>query len=217
MFRSSKLVLNDRRVPKAPKSYRIFATDLLMSKFNLRQDRRKKDHYDAKELGLALVGLVAIIIAIFIYRKTNINAFVYLVLPALILGIITSLIWPKKPFEFYVHKRVLNFISEMCVNTVFWGGIYSVTVLSINAFLPHTERRNSEKTPIITRSSMIGKSRNERDKRRAVYTVVLNGQTKDFIFDHETYQKLDSFNYLLVQYRSGALGFEVMEEVVPVR
>ena len=177
----------------------------------------KKDHYNAKELGLALVGLVAIGIALLLYRKTNINAFVYLALPALILGMITSLIWPKKPSAFYGHKRVFVFILGMCVNTVFWGGIYAVILLSINAFVPHTERRTSEKIPIITRSSMISESRKERDKRRAVYTVVLNGQAKDFIFDHEIYQKLDSFNYLLVQYRSGALGFEVMEEVAPVR
>jgi dipeptide/tripeptide permease len=188
-----------------------------MSKFTQGQDRFIKDHYSAKELGFALVGLVAIGIALLLYRKTNINAFVYLVLPALILGIITSLIWPKKPSAFYGHKRVFVFIFGMHANTVFWGGIYAVILLSINAFVPHTERRNSEKTPIITRSSMIGKSRKERDKRQAVYTVVLNGQTKDFIFDHDIYQKLDSFNYLLVQYRSGALGFEVMEEVVPVR
>jgi dipeptide/tripeptide permease len=188
-----------------------------MSTFNQRQDRLKKDHYDAKEIGLALVGLVAISVAFLLYRKTSINAFVYLVLPALILGIITSLIWPKKPSAFYGRQRVFIFILGMCVNTVFWGGIYSVTLLSINTFVPHTERRISEKTPIITRSSMISKSRKERDKRRAVYTVVLNGQAKDFVFDHEIYQKLDSFNYLLVQYRSGALGFEVMEEVSPVR
>jgi hypothetical protein len=188
-----------------------------MSKFTQRQDRLKKDYYDEKQLGLALVGLVAIIIAIFIYRKTNINVFVYLVLPALILGIITSLIWPKKPSAFYGHQRVFVFIFGMQANTVFWGGIYAVILLSINAFVPHTERSNSEKTPIITRSSMIGNSRKERDKRQAVYTVVLNGQAKDFVFDHEIYQKLDSFNYLLVQYRSGALGFGVMEEVMPVR
>jgi hypothetical protein len=188
-----------------------------MSKFTQRQDRLKKDYYDAQQLGLALVGLVAIIIAIFIYRKTSINAFVYLVLPALILGIITSLIWPKKPSAFYGHKRVFIFILGMCVNTVFWGGIYAVILLIINAFVPRTDRRNSEKKPIITRSSMIGNSRKERDKRRAVYTVVLNGQTKDFVFDHDIYQKIDSFNYLLVQYRSGALGFEVVEDVSPVR
>lgn len=188
-----------------------------MSTFNQRLDRLKKDYYDEKQLGLALVGLVAIGIAIFIYRKTNINAFVYLVLPALILGIITSLIWPKKPSAFYGRQQVFIFILGMCGNTVFWGGIYSVIVLIINAFVPHTERRNSEKTPIITRSSMIGNSRKERDKRQAVYTVVLDGQAKDFVFDHDIYQKIDSFNYLLVQYRSGALGFEVMEGVVPVR
>jgi hypothetical protein len=188
-----------------------------MSTFKQGQDRFMKDHYSAKELGFALVGLAAIALALLLYRKTNINAFVYLVLPALILGVITSLICPKKPSAFYGRQRVFIFILGMCVNTVFWGGIYAVILLIINAFVPHTERRTSEKTPIITRSSMIGESRKERDKRRAVYTVVLNGQAKDFIFDHEIYQKLDSFNYLLVQYRRGALGFEVMEEVTPVR
>jgi hypothetical protein len=188
-----------------------------MSTFKKGLDRLIKDHYDAKELGLLLIGLVAIGFALLLYRKTNINATIYLVLPALIFGLVVNLVWPKKPSEHYGYKRVSVFILGMCAHTILWGGIYAAGLLSINTFATQRGHQYTEKLSIISKGSMIGASRKDRDKRQAIYTIMLDGQAKDFIFDHETYQKLDSFNYLLVQYRSGALGFGLMEGVLPVR
>ncbi len=187
-----------------------------MSEFAQGWRRLKEDHYGNAEIIKTLIGLLGIGVALYLLSKTNINVLGFLVLPAIGMGLLATLRWPKKASEFYGHHPFARFMLGWTVNTVVWGGIYASLLLLLNTYLPYSGNSESieKRLQITDKGSLIGETRRTREKRRAVFYVDWNGTSKGFTFSHDYYQKMDSFHYLLVRYNKGALGFDRVEEIV---
>jgi hypothetical protein len=134
----------------------------------------------------------------------------YLTLPAIAIGLLANLFWPKKPSTLYGFQPRTRFVLGCCAQMVVCGGIYAASILSFNTFWPNAQETKSfeRKLKITEKGSMTGETRHTREQRQAVFYVDIDGVRKGFTFSNDYFQEMDRFHYLRIQCKKGALGFD---------
>lgn len=166
-------------------------------------------HYELREVALTLAGLGCIMFSIYWYRQTVINPWLFLALPAVLMGWAAARLWPKRPGEIYGYNTTYLFVSGFVAHTVLWGGVFSALLLGLNRAWLRDGTQQRQGYAVLAKSSMTGE-RGEREKRKPVVSVEIAGQLKSLIFEHENTATLDSIQTVQVTTQTGLLGFVVL-------
>jgi hypothetical protein len=178
--------------------------------------RARSEGYNLREILLTLGGLCCVLWAILLKRETVLNAWSWLVLPALALGLAANARWPKRAGHIYGSGRWTRFLLGLVAHSVAWGGLYAVLLLGLNRAFPRAGSQRTERHAITSRGSMIGKSRADRDKRRPVFGIQTAHGPTEIILPHEHYAHADSIVALETRLESGLFGFEIIRAMEPV-
>lgn len=169
------------------------------------------NRYELREVALTLAGLGCIMLSIYWYRQTVLNPWLFLALPAALMGWAATRLWPKRPGEIYGHNTTYLFASGFMAHTVLWGGVFSVLMLGLNRAWLRDGTQQRQGYAVLAKGSMTGE-RGEREKRKPVVVVEIAGQQKSIIFEHENTAMLDSMQTVQVTTQTGLLGFVVILE-----
>ena len=63
---------------------------------------------------------------------------------------------------------------------------------------------------IIERSSMTGR-KYHRDERKPTFQINYEGKTKELVFPHKYFGKMDSYKNVELEVRKGVFGFDILE------
>ena len=167
-------------------------------------NKQKKLFYEL----IFFVGLVAMIWEIKIFRQTIIDVKILLGI-VLIVGIFT-MFFSLKDFQklFKYDKKSSLYFWTFIQSTVSWGFLVCSIFMFTNYYLA-SEESNSETFEIIERSSMTGR-KYHRDERKPTFKILYNGKLKELVFNHEYYEKMESYENVELIVKKGFLGYDLL-------
>ena len=143
-----------------------------------------------------------------IYRNTIID----LVIPIgiiLAVGIITFLLDFKNYGKTYDYKGFgLYFYSSM--HYIFGYGFIVCSIFMLTNYYLADKESDKKNYNIVEKSSMPG-SKHHREERKPLIRIDYDGEIKELVFNHQYYEKIDSFNNVELEVRKGFFGFDILE------
>ena len=157
---------------------------------------------------ILILGLFLMAWQITIFRNTIIDLKILIGI-ILIVGIVTFIIDFKNYGKTYKYSGIrLYFYSSMHYLCGF--GFMACSIFMLTNYYSANKTSVKETFKIIGRSSLPG-SKYHRDERKPTFQIKYDGEIKELVFEHEYYEKMESFTNVELEVRKGYFGFDILE------